>query len=260
MPTLPIPNVTLPAVLNGKSNGQLPSAVLWTTPSDTGGPAVTLVEPAARAWRALVAAALEHYSWPIRATSTADSYRSYAQQEALFRARYRTTKPDGATESRTWQGRQWWLVPGKASAAVPGTSNHGWGIAVDIANVTTDRLRWLTTAAWIYGWGWELQSEPWHMRYTLGDAIPAAVLVYEQENEMSELGQQWDGSYAIKRLESLCQMDETYTVTLPDKSKRVETNDLVKAVNTLIARTADPIEIDYKRLAVEIIAAVAERP
>jgi hypothetical protein len=60
-------------------------------------------------------------------------------------------------------------------------SNHGWALAVDVANASGARLAWLEANALSFGWSWELvPEEPWHIRYYTGDAIPAAVLAYEQ--------------------------------------------------------------------------------
>ena len=98
------------------------------------------------------------------------AYRTYDQQMALFRDRYRST-PTGSNVTRTFQGRTWWLLPGKAPSASPGTSNHGWGLAIDIRSVGEDgRLDWLLANAHRFGWSWELDVEPWHIRYVLGDA------------------------------------------------------------------------------------------
>jgi murein L,D-transpeptidase YcbB/YkuD len=70
-------------------------------------------------------------------------------------------------------------------AATPGTSNHGWGLAADLAeerdadpqveSVSTSFVAWLVKNAAIYGFAAEAQSEPWHWVYTEGDKIPAAV-------------------------------------------------------------------------------------
>jgi LAS superfamily LD-carboxypeptidase LdcB len=58
-------------------------------------------------------------------------------------------------------------------AAVPGTSNHGWGLACDVWNVGQNgRLEWLLDNAKRFGFSWEVQSEPWHIRYVLGDDLP----------------------------------------------------------------------------------------
>lgn len=85
------------------------------------------------------------------ATCITDSYRSYAAQVSLF-----ARKP--------------------ALAAVPGTSNHGWGTAVDlcggIQRFDSPQHRWMIENAPLYGWfhpGWAQQNgskpEPWHWEY-----------------------------------------------------------------------------------------------
>lgn len=184
---LPVAPVRRPSVLNGTQNGRLPAAILVSTPGLAGGPTVRLVAPAARAWRALTAAA-QKAGYTLKATSAVDSYRPYDVQERIFRQRF-TTTPTGRT-SRYWQGRTWYLKPGYALAAVPGTSNHGWGLAVDTGeeldgdpgteSLSRRTLNWLIANAGAYGWSWEVQSEPWHIRYVAGDNIPAAVLAYER--------------------------------------------------------------------------------
>lgn len=59
--------------------------------------------------------------------------------------------------------------------AVPGTSNHNLGIAIDIANASGKRLEWLLKHAQSFGFSWEVQSEPWHLRYVTGDNVPTRV-------------------------------------------------------------------------------------
>ena len=65
--------------------------------------------------------------------------------------------------------------------AKPGNSNHGWGLAIDIACLTgrsasemyaSDAYTWLKTNAWRFGWGhpsWAQQGgskpEPWHWEF-----------------------------------------------------------------------------------------------
>jgi LAS superfamily LD-carboxypeptidase LdcB len=177
MTTYPMHAVTLPAALRGRTNGQLADSILVSTPGQSSGPVVRLVAPAARAWRALCAAALAA-GHTLTATSLYDSYRPYAVQESTFRARYTTTRIAGAA-TKMWQGETWYQRPGTAVAAVPGTSNHGLGLAVDVANVDS-ALSWLLVNVGRFGWSWELTSEPWHLHYYAGDAIPAAVLAYEE--------------------------------------------------------------------------------
>lgn len=120
------------------------------------------------------------------------AWRSYETQERLFRERYvpgnHRGKPGYTSDVRTWQGQPWTRRAGTAAAAVPGTSNHGGGIAVDVktrrsagdplypqAAVFTsfkdpDRTRFLQVAA-PYGWaddeGRSVQ-EYWHLTYYPG--------------------------------------------------------------------------------------------
>lgn len=187
----PVHSVTMPRALAGKTNGKLPDAILSDTAGQAGGPTVRLVEPAARAWRAFCAAGLKA-GHVFKTTSIADSYRSYAIQERTFRARY-TTTPLAGRPSVMWNGQRWYQKPNTAVAAVPGTSNHGWGLAADtgeernsdaetesLDNVT---LAWMVANELDYGFSHELQSEPWHIRYWAGDDIPAMVLAYERNGE-----------------------------------------------------------------------------
>jgi LAS superfamily LD-carboxypeptidase LdcB len=122
------------------------------------------------------AAALADGIRPFKPTSRADTYRTYQEQVALFTSRY-TMTPLPGRPSKVWEGRRWWQKPNTAIAAVPGTSNHGLGIAVDIADASGDRLDWLEANALTYGFSWEFTSgaEPWHIRYYRGDDIPPAV-------------------------------------------------------------------------------------
>lgn len=183
----PVRTMTRSSLLDGQSNGRLGGDILETTPGQAGGATVVLVKPAARAWRALCAAA-KRAGHTLKATSVADSYRIYEIQERIFRERYTTTFLAGRPY-KIWNGRRWYQRPGTAIAAVPGTSNHGWASAVDTGeerdsdagaeSLDDPTLAWLISNEQIYGWSHELQSEPWHLRYFAGDAIPPAVLAYE---------------------------------------------------------------------------------
>lgn len=184
----PVRSVILPTSLGGQSNGRLKPALLVSTPGQAGGPTIKLVEPATRAWRALSdrAARAGHI---LKATSLYDSYRPYSVQESTFRTRYTTTNLGGPPDA-FWNGVRWWLRAGYATAAVPGESNHGFGIALDLGEekdgdsgveaIDADTVRWLVANEEMFGFSHELQTEPWHIRYFRGDAIPAAVLAYER--------------------------------------------------------------------------------
>ena len=186
---LPIVALVRPSSLATATNGMLPAAAL----SDVG-PRGSLEITAARAWKALCAAA-KIAGWNLTYTY-GGCYRPYADQERLFLSRYTPTFDPAANatvDSRMWRGARWYKRLGVAAAASPGTSNHGWGLAVDAAldfDVTdgigpddavaiTPALTWLIANAQRFGWSWELQSEPWHIRYVAGDKVPQAVLDYE---------------------------------------------------------------------------------
>ena len=120
-------------------------------------------------------------------------YRPYEQQLSLFKSRMKPF-PDAKKTTqtvRTFNGEKWYLHNG-AAVATPGTSNHGWGLAIDAAvktkgkrggvvSITTkpriakrSGLQFLLAEAPSLGWSWELQSEPWHIRYVAGDKTPNA--------------------------------------------------------------------------------------
>ncbi len=113
-------------------------------------------------------------------TSQADTYRSLETQEYGFYQRY-TDKPKPKLMKQTpriYKGKAWYLKKGLAPMAVPGTSQHNYGIAIDIANASGKRLEWLLKNAQRFGFSWEVQSEPWHLRYVAGDNVPEAVRIW----------------------------------------------------------------------------------
>lgn len=130
------------------------------------------------------------------------AYRSYNEQVSLFQQRYETP-PRAGRPTKTWQGRVWSLRAGMATAAVPGTSNHGLGAAVDIAvpvavggRITgytpitgSTAWPWLLAHAVEHGWSWELQSEPWHLHLCATANIPPTITnPPQEEHDMAELG------------------------------------------------------------------------
>ncbi|WP_157519498.1 D-alanyl-D-alanine carboxypeptidase family protein [Modestobacter sp. Leaf380] len=128
----------------GYPNGLIPPSAMC--PLGVGGH--TLRCDAAAAWRALSAAFAGQFGAPLCIT---DSYRSYAGQVTLY-----GQKP--------------------ALAAVPGTSNHGWGLAVDLCggveSFGTTQYVWMAANAGRFGFvhpTWADQGngreEPWHWEY-----------------------------------------------------------------------------------------------
>lgn len=125
------------------ANGQIPASALC--PLSIGG---LLRCDAARAFEVLSAAYLAYFGTPIVAT---DTYRSLSGQ-------IKCTAEKGGM------------------CATPGTSNHGWGLAVDfgdgINSFGTPQHIWMTENAEKYGWyhpSWAQQDgskpEPWHWEY-----------------------------------------------------------------------------------------------
>jgi LAS superfamily LD-carboxypeptidase LdcB len=108
-------------------------------------------------------------------TSQADTYRTLETQEYGFYQRY-TTNVIAGQKPRVYKGEAWYLKKGMAPLAVPGTSKHNLGIAVDIANANGKRLEWLKANAVSFGFSWEVvPEEPWHLRYVAGDNTPQRV-------------------------------------------------------------------------------------
>jgi cell wall-associated NlpC family hydrolase len=128
----------------GYPNGLIPPSAMCPL-----GPAGHVLRcDAAAAYRAMSAAFAGAFGSPICIT---DSYRTYASQVRLY-----GQKP--------------------ALAAVPGTSNHGWGLAVDlcggIERFGTPQYTWLTANAGRFGFlhpDWAEpgrgREEPWHWEY-----------------------------------------------------------------------------------------------
>ncbi len=128
----------------GYPNGLIPPSAMCPI----GAGAHTLRCDAAAAYRAMSAAYAGAFGGPICIT---DSYRTYASQVNLY-------------------GRK------PALAAVPGTSNHGWGLAVDlcggIERFGTPQYAWMNANAGRFGFlhpDWAEpgngREEPWHWEY-----------------------------------------------------------------------------------------------
>lgn len=173
----------MPASLAGQKNGLLDPMLLV----DSHLRGFKIAVPAADPFGALMWAAYRD-GVPLDATGI---YRSYGQQVTLFESRYSPDiskalrKSDGTPlDARRYEGQTWYRFQG-ASAAVPGTSIHGWGMAVDFAmqadedpepeSLNQSTVTWLEAKALDYGWSWELVSELWHLRVVTGDAVTVAV-------------------------------------------------------------------------------------
>lgn len=128
-------------------------------------------------------------------TSMADGYRNLQRQTAAFLQRMTTEyNPLSCTTiTRSWQGKTWWLKKGYAQVAVPGKSNHGWGLAFDAALWVEVKGAWKVVSVgsnpWLMGWleqnvlehgfAWNNRTESWHLEFWPGDNMPQRVLDLE---------------------------------------------------------------------------------
>ncbi|PPK95982.1 D-alanyl-D-alanine carboxypeptidase-like protein [Kineococcus xinjiangensis] len=127
----------VPVVLTGLRNGNLPAVELAGIAQ---GPH-RLHVMAAQAFVRMRAAAARQGAL----LSVDDSYRSYQAQQVV--ARRRGSSCDGGP------------------AATPGTSEHGWGLSVDL-RPTARALQWMVENGWRYGFAATCVDEPSHWTYT----------------------------------------------------------------------------------------------
>jgi len=185
----------MPAALKPGTNGKLGPADL--TPVYFPGYGWSSLEPhAKRAWDCLVFACFQATGQTLSVTP-GGAYRSYAAQVNAFNQRMSPFyNPFTCTLiTRTWDTKTYWLKRGYAPCATPGKSNHGWGLAADLAIWTGGHLTGVTSnkAVWTFvvdravdfGFSWEGAApgapgfEPWHLRHVLGDDVSPAVKAIE---------------------------------------------------------------------------------
>lgn len=157
---LPVRPIYIPAELSLYANGNVDASLLQEVQ-----PGCFLYREAAQAWLQLRQAAAEN-GFVLKPVNNRACYRTNTVQEDIFHARYVETN---ALEKDVviWQGRFWRRKTGVMSVAVPGTSLHGLGLAVNVAQVRrgTPLLTWLLDNVEKYGWCWASQQRPWHLVY-----------------------------------------------------------------------------------------------
>lgn len=151
------------------ANGRIPASAL----RDISTPKSLRADAAASFERLRAAAKLDGFNM---GTSLPDhSYRSVERQEAILHAYYDHTWRPGLTYGnggiKFYAGKTWYRKPGYATAATPGTSNHGWGVAVDfqgLGGYGGTGYAWMSKHAGEYGWD-NVQGrsigEAWHWVY-----------------------------------------------------------------------------------------------
>lgn len=137
-------------------NGKIPLSDLTRIPHP-GGAACYLRNDAARAWDAMRQESIKRFGVDLHPLGSASAYRSFSQQ-SFFWNLYKSG--------------------GGNLAAYPGTSNHGWAVAVDLA---TQKMAWvLRQIGAKYGWKKvEAFNEWWHFNYVGGYTAPVKKSPYD---------------------------------------------------------------------------------
>ena len=125
-----------PAALRAYGNGKIPAGAL----AEIGVGDHRLYGPAAANFKQLRAAAAADGV----TIGVTDSYRSYDQQVDLARRKG--------------------LYSQGGLAATPGTSNHGWGLALDL-DLDAKAQQWMRVNGKQYGFVEDVPREPWHWTY-----------------------------------------------------------------------------------------------
>jgi len=133
-------------------------------------PGQQLEADAAASWDRVAREVQRRYGWlPV----LTDSVRPESVQQRIFLERYEPRRAGAGPfgDVRTWRGVRYVRVRG-AAAAVPGTSRHGLGLAVDctgLGGFTGTKYRQLMAVQQDHGWSNTVGrtiNEAWHQEYT----------------------------------------------------------------------------------------------
>jgi hypothetical protein len=193
--------VKYPTELQNQSNGDIDPSLLKLIGTNT------YMLKVAADWYAVLQKEFQKANGRPLSFTFGGGYRTWKQQYNLFVSRYEkvsyaTYLVTPSTRRKVWPaevGPNRPLNPSKsywrkkvigtlpngtnrypATAAVPGTSNHGWGLACDLAigvpehatGLTGTDRTWLENNIARFGFSYESTSEPWHVRYVMGDVCP----------------------------------------------------------------------------------------
>ena len=134
--------------------------------------------------------------------------RTYAEQERFFFERYsRQATGDGPFDDVRWYKGVRYVRTSGAPAAIPGNSNHGWGLAIDVNDFggygTTGNDRRAASIAILKRHGWtdaEGQSiaEPWHLVYSpAADTHPTVIQEDDDMTFTDEHGRELDDLHRL---------------------------------------------------------------
>jgi len=162
----PVKKPVIPTRLRNWGNGTIPR--LRLKKSRVG---VLLFRPAANAADHMYDAALQD---GVTLSSVGGGYRSYDRQLWLWNDRMTTNRKEAKQPllRRIWNGKVYFLKKG-APVAIPGTSNHGWGLSIDFNLSDPKTYAWLDKHAPKFGFYMEAKPtkadgtknpyfEPWH--------------------------------------------------------------------------------------------------
>ena len=242
----PVSPAAIPPWVKSTPNGKLPDDALVKV-APLAGTMGSLIPEAAAAWRNLQNAA----SAAGFTLTMTNGYRNLDQQQALFEQRYQLEANGGKT--KVWNGTTYYLkAPNLAQAASPGTSNHGWGGAVDMAlggygtaaqNVSTNPafMAWAVHNAGPLGWSWEVQSEPWHIRLVSYDSAAASPRTASTTAMQAPLPVLKEGSKGgqVAALQSLCGLYQWGDVGRADGTFGPRTKTGVQAMQTALGAKPD---------------------
>jgi hypothetical protein len=221
---MPLRQAKLPSEIASQPNGAVDAALLDVV--DRPGKTWLMAKLPAQAMRAMHAAIKRDLG--VTLTSTGRG-RTLARQWTIFggsQARYRPcskqefdadkarhkelTKLFPANDRRAISQRLGIAIPSSdhwtkirfsngnfpATAAVPGTSNHGFWCADDLAltdprdenkvvGLTNDVLDWLFTNELDFGFAHSTPSENWHVQWFVGDRVPQPTTADPREDDMA---------------------------------------------------------------------------
>ena len=131
------------------ANGQLPQSALAPITKAVGGAQVYLRKDAAKAFNAMNAESEARFGVTLRVTGSMSAYRTIAQQRYLW---------DHVEHPHDTN----WV-------AFPGTSNHGLGLAIDLATPQMRRIVDLIGAKYGFAKRWsDAPGEWWHIKWREG--------------------------------------------------------------------------------------------
>lgn len=172
----PVRKLPIPTALKKFVNGKIPDELMGTLKCKG-----KMYRPAAHCFNLMYAEAAKA---KIKFVNSGD-YRTLERQEAMFFERY-GLKDEGRNVTRKYKGKTWYLKKGFAPSAVPQTSPHGWGLAIDIDVSNPKTFDWLCENAPKYGFFLQgkpttltgkpnPEYEPWHWNWCGGDKTPQFV-------------------------------------------------------------------------------------